>query len=271
MTHHDPRAGVPAGGDRPWQTLAWAARDLLLAETCAACDGPQPRHGLCQHCRRHIAPAVAGVHPLAPPPGFPPTWAAGEYHGVLRRAVVAHKEQGRLGLAIPLGNLLAAAVRAATAESSPDPGPTLLVPIPSRRGVTRTRGHDPVRRLAAVVARLLRAQRAVRVSPLLAHRRAVADQSGLDLAQRHRNLHGAFRVRSGSAVHQPPMTGASVVLLDDVCSSGATLAAALTALVDSGWRPGDITAAVLAAPPVRGASLRGSAEPRSGPWPGTGP
>jgi predicted amidophosphoribosyltransferase len=240
-----------------WTPLVAAARDLLLAETCAVCGGAQPQHGLCRVCQRLVEPAVAGVRPLHPPPGFPPTWAAAEYTTVVRRAVVTHKEEGRLGLAVPLGNLLAAAVLEAMASTRADGGRTLLVPIPSRRRVTRTRGHDPVRRMAQVAARLLRTERIVRVRRLLAHQRAVVDQSGLDLQQRHRNLSGAFTVRS--VFGEPECRAGTIVLVDDVCSSGATLAAAAVALVDDGWRPADITAAVVAAPPVR-----------SGPWPATG-
>jgi predicted amidophosphoribosyltransferase len=107
---------------------------------------------------------------------------------------------------------------------------------------------------------IVRAARArlpgVTVLPLLAHARRVADQGGLSLAQRRANLDGALRVSDVP----PTLGGRQIVLVDDVCSSGATLVAAACALrsagvaagTTSGISGGGVVAAVIAAPPARG-------------------
>ncbi len=216
-----------------------AARDLLLGQTCAGCAVPGSAL-LCLRCRRLVVPAPFSVRPVTSPPGFPPTSAACRYDGPVRRLLVAHKEQGRLGAVAPLGALLAVAVTAAV----PGTVPVLLVPVPSRPAVVRARGHDPVARMARVAARQLAPTRPVRVASLLRHGRAVLDQSGLDHEQRRVNLQGALVLRA-----RPPAApaGCVVVVVDDICSSGATVTAAAGALID--WA-GPVRAAVVAAPPA---------------------
>jgi predicted amidophosphoribosyltransferase len=154
----------------------------------------------------------------------------------VRRLIVVHKEHGRLAAAVPLGRLLAAAVEAGDTGD----GPLLLVPVPSRPGVVRARGHDPVARMARAATRWLPP---ATVAAALQHTRRVADQSGLGREQRWSNLAGALQVRDAG---RP--AAAQVVVVDDVCSSGATVAAAAAALAVWGL---PVRAAVVAAPPRR--------------------
>lgn len=230
-----------------WAALRSAARDLVLAETCAGCGRPGGGRTVCERCRRELAPAPWPVEPMIPLTHFPPTYAASRYDGVVRALVVGHKEEGRLALARPLGRLLAAAVAASCArQAEPGTDAIVMVPVPSRRAATRRRGHDPVRAMARAAARSLPHVDS-RVRPVLRHRRTVADQSGLDVFERHANLSDALVV-SGPA--RWPRT-ASIVVVDDICSSGATLTAAAQALTAAGVPRARISAAVVAAPTLR--------------------
>ena len=104
----------------------------------------------------------------------------------------------------------------------------LLVPVPSAPAATRSRGHDPVRRIAFAAAGELRgAGWPVRVAGVLRQRRVVADQAGLDARQRLENLVGALTVVSGGA---RVLGGGRVVLVDDLVTTGASLAEAARAV-----------------------------------------
>ncbi len=229
-------AGRRCDGRVPLRSLVAAARDLLLGEVCAGCGDEAAL--LCERCAAGLVARPRLVHPLGAPDGLPATTAAAWYDGALRRLIVAYKEQGRRALADPLADLLTASVLAATGGR-----PELVVPIPSRRSTTRSRGHDAMAGLVRCVQARLPG---VTVLPVLSHTRRVADQGGLSLAQRRTNLDGALRA---GEVH-PALRRRSVVLVDDVCSSGATLAAGAQALIAAGITD-DVVAAVLAAPPQR--------------------
>jgi predicted amidophosphoribosyltransferase len=159
------------------------------------------------------------------PPGFPDAAAAAAYDGPVRGALLAHKERGRLGLVRPLAAALAAAVRVLD-----PPAGVLLVPVPSDPRTVRARGHDHARRLARSTAgRLRRCGIPARAAPVLVPARTVADQAGLDARARADNLAGALRCR-----HR--LDGRVVVVVDDVVTSGATLAEATRALTAAGAR-----------------------------------
>lgn len=176
----------------------------LFPVPCAGC-GVEGR-SLCRTCDAALRPEVA-VHRL---PGVGEVWAGGEYDGVLRAAVLALKEGGRPGLAGRLASPFAAAASAALAAPPAVPG-TVLVAVPSSRAARRRRGFEPVRLLAA--------RAGIRVLPVFAPARPHAAQKSLGVTDRARNLADAFRLRR-------PVDGLRVLLLDDVATTGATLAAA---------------------------------------------
>ncbi|MFD3875898.1 ComF family protein [Streptomyces sp. NPDC058623] len=232
---------------------------LVLPVDCAGCGAA--RAVLCADCRGGLSGSgAAEVRPASRrpgPSGLPVVYAAAPYEGAVRAVVLAHKERGALPLAEPLGGALAAAVRRSGAGRA---GEVVLVPAPSARRAVRARGHDPARRIAlAASARLRRDGTAARVASVLRQRRPVADQAGLGARQRRENLSGALEVRRGGA---GPVDGARIVLVDDVVTTGATLAEAARALREAGLRVE--VAAVVAAPgdafvrPVAGGSVRES-------------
>lgn len=167
-----------------------------------------------------------------------PVVARARYEGVVRAALLAHKDDGRLGLVRPLGDALASAFAdLPTAPSSSGPlvagsgGPLLLVPVPSTRAAVRTRGHDHALRLARRAARRLRSNGVdTRAVSLLTARRFVVDQVGLDVRQRHANRSGAFAPRRSA----DRWRGVEAVVVDDIVTTGASLRAAAQQLRTAG-------------------------------------
>jgi predicted amidophosphoribosyltransferase len=111
----------------------------------------------------------------------------------------------------------------------------VLVPVPSRPGAVRVRGRDHVGELARAAARGLAAVGVdAEVVPALRHVRATADQSGLDAAARAANLRGALGLRRQQS---GGLSGRAVVVVDDLVTTGATLAEAARALRAGGVEP----------------------------------
>lgn len=200
--------------------LAWGALDLVVPQACAGCA--RPGRAWCPACAERSAAGSLVV--LAPMP----CRAAAPYSGPAGRAVVALKDGGARLLAAPLAGLLAAAVR----DLLVDVGwsgrqPVWLVPVPARRAARRRRGMDHTEVLAGRAAALLRRSGIpAHRCPALRHIRPSRDQVGLDRGARWANVD---RTLAGLPV--PP---GLVVLVDDVATTGATLAEARRALRAAG-------------------------------------
>ncbi|MFF2662755.1 ComF family protein [Kitasatospora sp. NPDC058032] len=216
----------PPSAQGPFAHALAGLLDVLVPSPCAGCG--TERGQLCPDCRRVLAAARP-----APCAALPWAHACAPYDGPVRRLLLAHKERGALRLAGPLGEVLARAVRSALGPRAGQ-APLLLVPVPSARAAVRARGHDPTLRLAGAAARVLRREGLdARAAPLLRHTRPVADQAGLPAAERRRNLHGALTVRP--LAHRPPAL--RPVLVDDLVTTGASLAEAARALSAAGLPP----------------------------------
>jgi len=222
-----------------------AAADLLLGSCCAGCGAAG--RGLCEVCAATVVarPRLAWPDPvpvaLEGPIPVPP-WTGGTYDDRLRQLIVAYKEESRYGLARPLGRLLAQVVGQLLKGVPTQGARVALVPVPSAPAAVRRRGQDHVLRLARVSAAELRHRgQDVIVEPLLRQRRAVADQSGLSAGDRSRNLEGALSVRPHFTGSVSPL----LVVVDDVITTGASAAEAVTTLREAGWRP--LAVATLAA------------------------
>ena len=202
--------------------------DLLLPERCAGCgiDGT----AFCTACRRD-------VHLIRPPLcercGDPVAWpvrrcrecagrrlafltarAAASYEGTAARLVAAWKDGGRRRLAGTAAELVG--------EALPHPAGDAVTFVPAVLGRELWRGFNPAQQLAQELGR----QWHLPVLRLLVRARSPRPQRGLRLEERRRNVAGAFRT-----CRSVP-TG--VVLVDDVYTSGATVAAAAAALRRAG-------------------------------------
>ncbi|MEV4916706.1 ComF family protein [Streptomyces tirandamycinicus] len=223
---------------------------LVLPAVCAGCG--RARTPLCEECAEGLAGPPSRARPCPEPADLPVVYAAARYEGAVRSVLLAHKERGALALARPLGAALARAVAAASLHGGGVREPLLLVPVPSARRSVRARGHDPVRRIAVAAALALRRSGTyARAVPVLRHSRRVADQSGLTARERLDNMAGALEVAPGGV---RSLDARAAVLVDDVMTTGASLAEAARALRVA--CPGDVrgftrtSAAVIAAPPL---------------------
>jgi ComF family protein len=198
------------------QCLACAAPAEALCEPCAstlvelgdACRRcAEPGAGLCRRCT--IAPLP--LERIVTPWRF-----GGALATAIRRLKFRHTTHCARGLA-PLWSPLVAAAY--------DDG-DLVVPVPLHWRRRLTRGFDQTWLLAKHVCV------AARVPPPVAalrRTRAALPQSSLDAEARRANLRDAFAVTSPALV-----AGRTVILLDDVVTTGATLAAAAKALLGAG-------------------------------------
>jgi len=184
--------------------------DLIFPPRCGGCG----REGVawCDACAARVQP-----QPLATLNGMPLV-AAGRLDGPLQQAIHTYKYRPRPGLASVLGELL----WRATAASSLELAALTYIPLhPQRR---RERGFNQAERLARALAGRL----AVPVVGGLTRLRPTPAQVGLSQPERQVNMLGAFEW----AATAPPPRG--LALVDDVCTTGATLTAAAEAVVRAG-------------------------------------
>ncbi len=222
-----------------------ALLDLVLPVACGGCAAPG--RPLCGACATALGGAPQAVVPSPVPPGFPPCWAVAGYAGVVRPMLLAYKERGRADLLRPLGGALAAAVLAGPLAGQGCPGRLKLVPVPSRPAAIRQRGSDTTLRLAAAAAAALRrAGVAAGAAPALRLSRSTLDSAGLGATARARNLAGAMAGDQRRARRSNPAgMDVGLVVVDDLVTTGATLAEAVRALSAAGHPP--LGAAVVAA------------------------
>lgn len=201
-------ASLAEPGRGPLCEACWHRVPRHAVRPCA-CGFPTPREGEpCGRCRRGLQPLPRGA-------------SLGPWEGSLRTAVAELKYRGRRRIAGRLADLL---LERPEVRELLD-GAT-LVPVPLHPRRRAERGYNQ----ADLLARALAMRCAAAVAPgVLTRRRDTPPQTGLAASQRRRNVRGAF------AVPRPEwVAGRTLVLVDDVYTTGATLRACAEALRRAG-------------------------------------
>lgn len=210
--------------------LTSVALDVAFPAACSGCR----REGaaLCDVCLAALDARLAlpGGTPLGLPAELPAPllqleWCA-PFSGPVRAALHDLKYAGEQRLAEPLG--AAVARRWARAGS----GAEVVVPVPVHADRERHRGYDQAALIAAVAAKRLGLPFAL----ALERGRATVAQFELDRGERAANVAGAFRPRTSDPRLAQMVVARWVLLVDDVVTTGATLAACAIALERAGAR-----------------------------------
>lgn len=206
------------------------ALDIALPARCAGCASEGDP--ICPQCLPALdvrldlpAGTPIGLASELPDRILQLEWCA-PFGGLARSALHQLKYGGERRLAAPLGAALARRWERAGA------GGDVLVPVPVHRDRARNRGYDQAVLLAEAAGRSL----GLPVAPVLVRERATAPQFELGREERTANVAGAFRIADGvpAGLGSRPLAGRWIVLVDDVVTTGATLAACSAALLDAG-------------------------------------
>ena len=181
--------------------------ELLSPRRCAGCDqiARDLRGPFCSACTTSIEP-------------HPGVGAAFEYGGAVAEAIRRFKYEGRSELGVPLGLALAEAAKVFVGNVE------LVVPVPLHWRRRRQRGYDQAALLSGPVGRALAVPVGYRA---LLRIRDTPRQAELSAAARAANVEGAFRSRRA-------LDARTVLLVDDVRTTGATLGSAEGALKRAG-------------------------------------
>jgi competence protein ComFC len=267
---HDPQSEIrnltsgrlifPTPRDSPYSNFRQirdAALNLVYPQDCLVCNAPVARYqdqSVCGRCWERVL-QLRLVPPWCPSCGVPvgtgplehsetnsmaavplslclkcalqvPPYSGarsfGYYTSELRQLIQAFKFKGRRDLA----RLLAPLIASTCLESWPEREADVIVPVPLHSKRKRERGFNQAALLATMAARLLglgcREELLVRARPTL-------PQVGLTDAERSRNVWKAFK-----CTHPSLAQGKRLVLIDDVMTTGATVASATEALLEAG-------------------------------------
>ena len=204
----------------PLRCLGCGVEGTMLCASCAGslprieppycnhCGSPLGQGGLCRSCSIH-RPTIDGIRSLF------------IFEGTVRKAVHGLKYGELKAAASPLASLLGQFL-----DRNPIPA-NVIVPVPLHKKRLRSRGYNQSSLLAGPLAET--AGLPMREHLLVRKRDTVSQAKTSSAAERRRNVQGAF-----IAPHS--LDGERVLLIDDVCTTGATMDACATALTAAGAR-----------------------------------
>lgn len=212
--------------------LIWAGLDLIYPPCCGGCGSKGARWcGRCQASMRVIQPPLCrrcgrrleasdlciSCERRAPPFAALRSWA--DFEGPLRKAIHRLKYKRDISLGDNLSRPLIGFLNSLAWEID------VIVPVPLGVARLKERGYNQAALIARPVA--LGTGRAYRPK-VLSRVRETKTQVGLSIAERRRNVGGAFRAEREGVV------GKNVLLIDDVVTTGSTMEACAAALLEAG-------------------------------------
>jgi ComF family protein len=179
---------------------------IIKLPLCQRCGAASNEGNLCHSCINYPL-TIDGIRSVF------------QFQGTIRQAILQLKYRRLKAVAAPLSQLLAEYL-----GSHPLKG-EVIIPVPLHPKRLRERGYNQASLLAKELSRLIGLP--VMEDTLVRVKDAVPQARTLSAVQRRRNVQGAF------ICHQR-LEGRQILLVDDVCTTGATLDACATALKEAG-------------------------------------
>ncbi len=197
--------------------------NVFLSGSCALCDRPAPA-ALCSSCQRQVHQTRLPNLLYQGQAGLPViSW--GSYEGALKQSIASLKYDHRRDVAKLLGTELAQTwLTVPPLIGNKHHRPLVIVPIPLHANRQQQRGFNQAELLAQWFCRITRLPLQ---GKLLQRNQATEAQHSLNRQKRFKNLAQAFTV---DLRHKPHITQATVWLLDDIFTTGATATAAAQVL-----------------------------------------
>ena len=203
--------------------LSTGLLNLLYPPLCETCqqkiNTEKDKIPLCKNC-------LTKLKALKPQPiaqyDHVRVWSVCGYEGLVKDCVHIFKYNNRQMLSAPLADLMSRF----TNENLLDKKFDIIVPIPLHRSKMRERGFNQAELLAKDLAKAINtpvcANALKRIKPTIS-------QTGLSKTKRFTNLRGAFKIDDNNVIYAK-----SILLIDDVCTTGSTLDEAAKILLKSG-------------------------------------
>jgi len=203
---YPPECGGCGGLGARWCQTCQQQTERVPEQVCLRCGRPVPDGDECENCRKH-------------PPHYTALRSWALYRGPVRRAIHRLKYEGDISLGERLAQPLIELLAAVNWQVD------LVTPVPSGINRLTRRGYNQ----AALLALPLALGSAVEYQPqALVKTKDVRSQVGLNAAQRRLNVQEVFQAQPAQ------VRGRSVLVVDDITTSGATLDACAAALLTAG-------------------------------------